>query len=148
MDGRYHPVSPAKQVKRKAIWKKSQTWLEARLLVAEWFTAGPFPQKRNKPLAYSARAYYGEHKQDHGPEKRGDCHHIKCLRLRPGKHPGAERGPAAGRLAGGVRPGGEYLHGQAVRQGLQPSPIPAAGQKIKAGRPALYQEHRPAGTKL
>ena len=42
----------------------------------------------------------------------------------------------------------KHFYGQAVRQRFQPPALQAAGQKTKAGRPALYQEHRPAGAQL
>ena len=83
-------------------------------------------------------------------EKRAALHHsgtaekgVNCgtdrenLRLHPGEHPGAERGPPVDRPAGGGRAGEQHPAGQAVRQGLPSPPVQAVGAEIEKRRSAL-----------
>ena len=72
----------------------------------------------------------------------------KNLRVHPGEHPGAERGPAMDCPAGGGSAGAKHSAGQAVRQGLPPPPVQAAGAEIEKRRSALHQEHRPSRAQL
>lgn len=51
--------------------------------------------------------------------------------LYPGQHPWPERGPTVDCTARTEDPGEKHLYGQAVRQGLQPSAVQAAGAEIE-----------------
>ena len=72
----------------------------------------------------------------------------KHLRLHPRIQHGPERGPADSGPAQRGHTGGKHLHGQAVWQGFQPSPVQTDGGAPAAGRPPLCPEHRPPGPQL